>query len=235
MAAGVGSLVGPLTGTAPGEITPRGIIVSAVLGGAASVLGGGKFANGAISGAFAYVATALAQGGVTAERGSGSGIVGSRANIQNPGAVFDSAEAAAYDIESQMNSISIAENVEYDWTYYSDSVTGKIGYTDPYATGLIGGPHVALPLTVNGAPVPDALYFGMGHTHGNYSDRYGNVVSKSRDYWDSDNFSRGYPSDMSFMRAGGPNGTWNFFTLGTPSGRLWQWTPWNGQEPLVNQ
>ncbi len=53
LAAGIGSLSAGLTG--PG-ITPEGLVTSAVLGGLASVAGGGKFANGAVTGAFAYAA-----------------------------------------------------------------------------------------------------------------------------------------------------------------------------------
>ncbi|MGH6876188.1 MAG: RHS repeat domain-containing protein, partial [Rhizomicrobium sp.] len=55
LAGGVGALAGPLRG---GEFSFQGAVESAVLGGAASVLGGGKFANGAITATFAYAAGA---------------------------------------------------------------------------------------------------------------------------------------------------------------------------------
>jgi RHS repeat-associated protein len=57
LAAGVGSLGGPLTGN---EFSIQGVAISAVLGGGAAVLGGGKFENGAITGAFAYAAQGVA-------------------------------------------------------------------------------------------------------------------------------------------------------------------------------
>jgi len=60
LAAGVGTLGGPLLNEGSGTISPQGIFVSATLGGVASVLGGGKFQNGAITGAFAYVASGVA-------------------------------------------------------------------------------------------------------------------------------------------------------------------------------
>lgn len=61
LAAGVGSLGGPLLGEPAGTISPQGVLVSAALGGASAALGGGKFQNGAITAAFAYVASNLAQ------------------------------------------------------------------------------------------------------------------------------------------------------------------------------
>jgi hypothetical protein len=107
------------------------------------------------------------------------------------------------------------------------------GYSDPYNMGLHGGANLKLPFTINGAAAQNGLVlFGMGHTHGAYSDQFGHKVPKGRDYWNSDHFSTGAVSDMSFMHAGGPNGTWNFFTLGTPSGNIWEWTPQGGVQPL---
>jgi hypothetical protein len=71
LSAGVGSLGGPILGEAAGTISPQGVIVSAALGGVASVLGGGKFQNGAITGAFAYVASNAAERAtVTASTGT---------------------------------------------------------------------------------------------------------------------------------------------------------------------
>jgi hypothetical protein len=150
------------------------------------------FANGAITAAFAAAVgeAAANSNGITAARGNGDGVVGARADIENPGATFDSREAAAYDVTSKANALSIDQNREYQWTYYQDSGTGKYGYTDPYQVGLSGGRNVALPMSVNGDSLSNASTFGMGHTHGNYSDAAGNVVSKARDVFDSDKFSR---------------------------------------------
>jgi hypothetical protein len=119
--------------------------------------------------------------------------------------------------------------------YYFDPKTGKVGYSDAYSEGLQGGKAVTVPISVNGTRLANVVFFGMGHTHGDYSDLSGNVVPQKNDCCDSDHFSRGSPSDMSFMHAGGPNGSWNYFTLGTPSGKLFQWTPESGVEPLVNK
>ncbi len=59
LAAGAGSLTGPVIGEPPGTFSAKGLLLSSVLGGATSMLGGGKFANGAVTAAFAYVATSL--------------------------------------------------------------------------------------------------------------------------------------------------------------------------------
>ena len=108
------------------------------------------------------------------------------------------------------------------------------GYSDPYNMGPHGGAGLTLPITINGAAEPtNYMLFGMGHTHGNYSNQEGHPTSKANDYWDSDHFSIGANSDMLFMHAGGPpNGGWNFFTVGTPSGNILEWTPQGGVQPL---
>ena len=61
--AGVGSLNlgGHLIAPALGNATYDGLVVSAVAGGVGSLIGGGKFANGAVTGAFAYIAGNAAQ------------------------------------------------------------------------------------------------------------------------------------------------------------------------------
>jgi RHS repeat-associated protein len=58
LSGGIGSLGGPLGGATPSIQTA---VVSSALAGFASVLGGGKFANGAITGAFAYAAGSWGQ------------------------------------------------------------------------------------------------------------------------------------------------------------------------------
>ena len=60
-AAGFGSLAGSPTGDFGHDTL--GTIEAAVLGGIGSSLGGGKFANGAVTGAFAYAASGLAEDG----------------------------------------------------------------------------------------------------------------------------------------------------------------------------
>ncbi|MBK7729644.1 MAG: DUF4329 domain-containing protein [Gammaproteobacteria bacterium] len=221
-------------GIRAGIRTPGGrIVASAIAGGTVSEISGGKFANGAFTAAFQAAAGEVSDQAVAARRGNGKGVVGARADVENPGAVFETREKAGYDVTNKINSLSIEENLEYQWVYYQDTGTDRFGYTDPYAVGLSGGAHVSLPISVNGSRLLNASVFGMGHTHGNYSDAAGQVVSKSKDIFNSDRFSRGRGSDMWFMSKGGANGEWNYFTLGTPSGRLWQWTPEYGQQPLT--
>jgi RHS repeat-associated protein len=58
LAAGIGSLAGPLGLSQGSQFSPGGLIESATLGGIGSALGGGKFANGAESAAFSYAAGA---------------------------------------------------------------------------------------------------------------------------------------------------------------------------------
>jgi len=48
------ALAGPVSGLAPGGTTGQ-TVAAAVVGGTASAIGGGKFANGAVSGAFTYM------------------------------------------------------------------------------------------------------------------------------------------------------------------------------------
>ena len=131
--------------------------------------------------------------------------------------VFDSADAAGWDITSQMNPVSQSDNNEYHWLYVRNPTTGKIGYTDPYNEGESGGEHVSLPLTINGQPAGNAISFGMGHTHGRRSVLYPT----------SDQFSTGAGGDLDFMRTGGNGQGFNFFTLGTPTNGFWEWTPYN--------
>jgi hypothetical protein len=60
LAAGFSTLAAPFVRQLAGGNVVAGTILSAVVGGVASVLGGGKFINGAITGAFAYLATEMA-------------------------------------------------------------------------------------------------------------------------------------------------------------------------------
>jgi RHS repeat-associated protein len=73
LAAGVGSLGGSLTseieGHSSNQFNAGALAVSTVAGGLGSVLGGGKFENGAMSGAFAYVA-AYAASNISASESS---------------------------------------------------------------------------------------------------------------------------------------------------------------------
>jgi hypothetical protein len=147
--------------------------------------------------------------------------------LQNPGPIFHTPEDAAYDINSQMNPISVADNAEYDWGYYQDPNTGLYGYTDPYNFGPVGGKG-PVATAVNGAAFHPSGLMGWGHTHGDYSDSNSHRTPQIKDYWDSDNFSA---ADRDFSRGGGGYG-WGFFTVGTPSGRVLQWTPQNGPSVL---
>jgi len=88
----------------------------AVVGGTVSELTGGKFANGAVSGAFVHL--------FNAERG------------------FKTLVQAAKRAIEMINPRSMAEHIEYAGTIYKDS-QGKYGYTGPYKGTLAGSdPHI---------------------------------------------------------------------------------------------
>ena len=100
----VGSLGGSLAGhiipggghqiaDAFGKATYEGVIVSASLGGAVSVLGGGKFANGAVTASFAYVASNVANdndssGGRDYRTADASGAIGAASGGTDIGAAL---------------------------------------------------------------------------------------------------------------------------------------------------
>ena len=163
---------------------------------------------------------------------AGSDSIWNRDIDENPGAIFESLEQAGIYVTSRVNPDSIFENREYRWLYYQDSKTGLWSFTDPYQSGPVGGVNLSTPTTVAGKRASGVIA-GMGHTHGNYSDRNYNVVAKNRDYWNSDQFSTGTTGDIGYMRGGGANGKWNFFSLGTPSGSYLKWTPAGGVQPLT--
>lgn len=155
---------------------------------------------------------------VTARRSSRaapSAQTGSRVGGFNPGAVFDSASEAAFAAHQTYNPKSISENLEHLWVYFQDTTTGKYGYSDPVYSGLEGVSRFPLKPTLNGDPVRTASLIGMGHNHGNYSDRNGAPTIKARDIYGSDRFSR---EDQDYMRARPHDMT--YFTLGTPSGKF---------------
>lgn len=167
--------------------------------------------------------------------------IGSRiTDMSNPGAVFDTPAEAADAMIDGVNARSVAENGEYHWTYYQDPATGKYGYSDPYWQGPAGGQKVRLKLSVDGKPLAASWTIGMGHTHGDYSRRVSGQVQrtdKAHDGFNSDQFSSpgsaGGPADWPFMRRGGNQGNWNFFTLGTPSGRFRMYSPQTGEMGMV--
>ncbi len=152
---------------------------------------------------------------------------GTRAEINNPGPVFDNVEAAALDVLSQVNPISIANNTEYAWLLYFDKNTGLIGYTDPMATGPAGSEEIHFFVDTR-----SKVLFGMGHTRADYSWALCKDCSILRseqflDKFHSDEFSKGGPGgDMEYMGANQHH--WSYYFLGTPSGRFLEWTPWDG-------
>src|SRR5207253_2808556 len=80
LAAGFSSVAG----LASSGLSAKGLVISAVAGGVGSVLGGGKFANGAITGAFAYLASDMAQGAAQSNQFAGPG-----ATKQRPWGISD--------------------------------------------------------------------------------------------------------------------------------------------------
>jgi hypothetical protein len=171
---------------------------------------------------------------VTAARGTpGDGTIGSRADIENPGAIFtDPAKMALY-AHRLADPMSISQNIEYDWGYYFDNKSHLLGFTDPYVTGPAGGDKINIILTSNGISLSskDVSLVGMAHTHGDYSthDAHGNIVraTKFTDAFKSDDFS---PDDLTFMYANKYH--WQIYTLGTPSGNDLMYTPKGGVQPL---
>jgi hypothetical protein len=219
LAAGVASLGGPAPGEAP---SIQGALFAAALGGAGSVLGGGKFANGAVTGAFSYAVSSVVESDdVTAEKGNGGGT--STQFTRGSSATFSTVTDAAQAATSMMNGLSVWDNTEFAWGYYRDPDTLLYGYGPVYQTGPSGGDEIKV-----GFPT-GTTHIGMGHTHADYSyiDQFGNVARTSRynDSFESDRFSA---PDMHFME----NHDWTFYSLGTPSGRFLQWTPANGVQPL---
>jgi hypothetical protein len=74
---GAGFLAGGIATFAPDpdqdwDSRLRGTLVAAVLGGAGSELGGGKFANGAVTGAFGYLFNAIAHSSTSGSSGQGA-------------------------------------------------------------------------------------------------------------------------------------------------------------------
>jgi hypothetical protein len=227
LSAGVGSLALPSTGSSFLDF-----FAHATLGGFASVLGGGKFANGAVTASFAYAATSMSESDeveVTGDKGSAGSSLTSKQFTLGSSAVFQSPGEAAIAAHSIVDGISIWDNLEYSWGYYQDPTTKLYGYGTISVTGPHGGDYDI-------SFIEGQIRIGMGHTHADYATSDGRPTTKWNDYWDSDHFSsndsNGERSDMSFMYKGGPDGTWHFFTVGTPSGHDLQWTPKGGVEPL---
>jgi len=161
--------------------------------------------------------------------------------IENPGAAFDTVEDAAKHIHALMNRVSVSQNTEYAWAYYRDKATGKIGYTDPIATGATGGAGISFKPISNGKPfdLNGVTPTGTGHTHGDYSrfDQMRSKVVRTLRAYDreSDDFSRpqrqrqSQGSDYEYMLSTPQD--W-VHTLGTPSGQTWKWTHQGGRERL---
>jgi RHS repeat-associated protein len=103
LAAAVTSAAAPLIN---GKGFVAGLVANTVLGGVASVAGGGKFANGAVTGAFGYLFNAAGQR-------------------------FKTPDEAAYDVLQDANPKSIQGNVEYGGTIKIDRQTGEYYATVP--------------------------------------------------------------------------------------------------------
>ena len=124
------------------------------------------------------------------------------------GDAFSSADAAAHDVLSYINPISIQNNSEYAGLIYRNPANRNYYAFSPINTGLEGG--INNPSFSRGMEV-----VGDYHTHRDYCDANGNSVSRSRDVYRSDSFSR---DDRAFSR--GNPGMIRY--LGTPSGNFYR-------------
>jgi hypothetical protein len=128
------------------------------------------------------------------------------------GRTYSTRDEAARAALDGTNSWSKGVNAEYRWSIYQDD-DGAYRYTPPEYWGREGAKYKTIAR-------PPGRWVGMGHTHGDYSDRDGRVT-RARDIYDSDNFSSGEGGDREFMNknAYGLEG----YYLGTPSGAYYQW------------
>jgi uncharacterized Zn-binding protein involved in type VI secretion len=140
-------------------------------------------------------------------------------------AKYKSQDDAAKAALTSVNPTSIAENREYGGLIYKDDATGKFGYTEPVAGGVMG-------FNPDSVTVPDGTtQVGDFHTHGDYStmDFMGNLVrtsDPSRDVLNCDNFSMLDQMGIGHDGAGRP-GYAGY--LGTPSGKLKKFVPATGE------
>ena len=125
-----------------------------------------------------------------------------------PGDAFSSADAAAHDVLSYINPISIQNNSEYAGLIYPNPANRNYYAFSLINTGLEGG--------INNLSFSRGMeVVGDYHTHRDYCDANGNSVSRSRDVYRSDSFSR---DDRAFSR--GNPGMIRY--LGTPSGNFYR-------------
>lgn len=156
------------------------------------------------------------------------------AEFDNPGAVFDDIESAARYVHEIINPVSIKQNMEYQWKYYRDGKTGKVGFMDPAASRPEGGRGLVFRDISNGRQMPFQKEIGLGHTHGDWAKwdpKRGKRVRTDRRTAEgrSDYFSLGKESDLNTME-NGPSDL--IYTLGTPSGKLWLWSKSGGSKQL---
>jgi RHS repeat-associated protein len=98
---------------------------------------------------------------------------------------FSSADGAARAALLRYNDKSIRDNLEYGGLIYQ-TPNGKFDYTK----AIRGGKDGVDPWDEKAPKVPKcAREAGYWHTHGDHSDKRGNRTTKSKDYYDSNNFS----------------------------------------------
>jgi RHS repeat-associated protein len=142
LSAAAGSFAGPLIPESLG-FTGK-LAASAVVGGTASVIGGGKFQNGAITGAFGYLFNEM---GNNRQRGYG----------------WTTSDAAANAALLEANPLSITANVEYGGNIYSDG-RESYDYTGPITQGIQHG------ITLYPGDIPAGTNLvGAYHTHSDYT------------------------------------------------------------------
>jgi RHS repeat-associated protein len=161
----------------------------------------------------------------TKARGQGLPSEGTTVKIK-PTEMYGSRDDAARAALEIVNPMSISGNVEYGGYVVKRNSDGKYGYTQPTIGGLDG-------VTLNPDTVPTGSFTVVGdyHTHGNYSDKQGNVVPKSQDSYDADHFSPTdtQGNDKNWVKDRDekvlPKADWNAGYLGTPSGGIYRYSP----------
>jgi len=161
-----GSLLSPVTMGASSMDPGLGFVAAIVVGGTISEIGGGKFANGAVTAAFSY---AFASRGLSASK-NGSAVGGESGELEVPNSVkleagnmtFRQAGKAFGDKYYQLG---VKEGVEYQTAIVEDpNNPGKYGYTT--ATHAAKGVTI-VDISKYNAAVEAAGFgvYGWAHTH----------------------------------------------------------------------
>jgi hypothetical protein len=206
--------------------------MNAVVGGLASVAGGGKFANGAVTGAFAYL-TSTQPGSQPQPAVAQDGEIGNA--YAQVVAGYDTPERAAIAALQIANPMSIADAVEYGGMIYR-LPSGRYDFSGPITDNDCCG------VTPVNAGYPDgATIVGEYHTHSDYavldfSHNFFRTGDPLNSWTANDSFSpsdQRYLDDMAAANAAAGNPGYKGY-LGTPSGYFKVYDPATGFESLLS-